>query len=80
MPAPQYAAWIAEAKTRGPTLDTAGYTTLERQTANVAPFTYRAVRPGLFDDIVSQRLAPAPGPAATGAASVQVSPRSGARP
>jgi len=61
--ASQYAAWIAAAKARGPALDVATYKVLERQSAKVAPFTYRAVQPGLFDDIVTQRLAPAPGPA-----------------
>jgi cytochrome o ubiquinol oxidase subunit 2 len=63
LPGDQYAAWIAAAKARGAALDAASYQTLERQSAKVAPFTYRAVQPGLFDDIVTQRLAPAPGPA-----------------
>jgi cytochrome o ubiquinol oxidase subunit 2 len=63
LPADQYAAWIAAAKATGPSLDAASYQVLERQSAHVAPFTYRAVRPGLFDYIVTQRQAPAPGPA-----------------
>jgi cytochrome o ubiquinol oxidase subunit 2 len=63
MPPAAYAAWIAAAKASGPALDAAAYRRLERQSANVAPFTYRAVQPGLFQDVVTQRLAPAPGPA-----------------
>jgi cytochrome o ubiquinol oxidase subunit 2 len=60
----QYAAWIAAAKANGPVLDAGGYAALSRQSANVKPFTYRAVQPGLFEAIVSQRIAPAPGPQA----------------
>jgi cytochrome o ubiquinol oxidase subunit 2 len=63
LPPARYAAWIAAAKARGPVLDAGAYTLLERQSARVAPFTYRAVQPGLFNHIVTQRLAPAPGPA-----------------
>jgi hypothetical protein len=28
----------------------------------VSPYTYRSVQPGLFDDIVEQRLPPGEGP------------------
>jgi cytochrome o ubiquinol oxidase subunit 2 len=59
----QYAAWIAATKAAGPTLDAAGYAALSRQGVNTTPFTYRAVQPGLFQAIVSQQIAPAPGPA-----------------
>jgi cytochrome o ubiquinol oxidase subunit 2 len=75
MPTAQYAAWIAAAKTGGPTLDTAGYAALARQSANVAPFTYRAVQPGLFQAIVSQQIAPAPGPPETTKADIHVFPK-----
>jgi cytochrome o ubiquinol oxidase subunit 2 len=78
LPADRYAAWIAAAKRSGPTLDAAGYRTLERQSAHVAPFTYRAVQPGLFDDVVAQRLPPGPGPASNSAGDAGVSPRTGA--
>jgi cytochrome o ubiquinol oxidase subunit 2 len=71
----QYAAWVAAAKANGPGLDTAAYTALARQSANVAPYTYSFVQPGLFQDIVTQRLPPGPGPAET-LANVHVSPKS----
>jgi cytochrome o ubiquinol oxidase subunit 2 len=72
----QYAAWIAAAKGNGPTLDAAAYAALARQSANLKPFTYRAVQPGLFQAIVSQTIAPAPGPPATANANPHVSPKS----
>jgi cytochrome o ubiquinol oxidase subunit 2 len=72
----QYAAWIAAAKKTGPTLDAAGYAALSRQSANLAPFTYRAVQPGLFQSIVSQRIAPAPGPPEKSHSQTHVFPKS----
>ena len=71
----QYAAWIAAAKAAGPTLDAAGYGALARQSAKVTPFTYRAVQPGLFQSIVSQKIAPAPGPTETPKTNIHVSPK-----
>jgi cytochrome o ubiquinol oxidase subunit II len=71
----QYAAWLAAAKAGGPGLDDASYAALARQSANLAPFTYRTVRAGLFQDIVSQRLAPGPGPAANAPTGASVSPK-----
>jgi cytochrome o ubiquinol oxidase subunit 2 len=58
----QFAAWTAGARGAGPVLDQAAYAALERQSAHVAPFTYRAVEPTLFDAIAGQKIAPAPGP------------------
>ncbi len=54
--------WVAAARARGPDLDEAEYRRLSRQSSNVAPFTYRAVSPGLYQAIVAQRLPPGPGP------------------
>ncbi len=71
----QYAAWIAAAKTSGATLDTTGYATLSRQSANLKPFTFRAVQPGLFQAIVSQQIAPAPGPPEKAHSDIHVSPK-----
>jgi cytochrome o ubiquinol oxidase subunit 2 len=71
----QYAAWIAAAKAAGPTLDTAGYAALSRQSANITPFTYRTVQPGLFQAIVSQQIAPAPGPEQKTRSNTQVFPK-----
>jgi cytochrome o ubiquinol oxidase subunit 2 len=57
-----FAAWVAAAKSAGPVLDRASYVALSRQSQDVAPFTYRAVAPGLFDQIAMQQLPPGPGP------------------
>lgn len=57
-----FAAWSARVRGAGPALDTASFTTLEKQSLNVQPFTYGSAAPGLFRDIVSQSIAPGPGP------------------
>jgi cytochrome o ubiquinol oxidase subunit 2 len=57
-----FAAWTARVKSAGPTLDTASYTALEKQSIDVRPFTYGSATPGLFQTIVNQSIAPAPGP------------------
>ena len=44
--------------------DAAAYRRLLAQTQNITPYTYRSVQPGLFDDIVEQRLPPGEGPPA----------------
>jgi len=72
----RYAAWIAAARKTGPVLDPAGYAALSRQSVNVAPYTYRAVQPGLFQAIVSQHIAPAPGPPDKAHVQIRVFPKS----
>ncbi|HEY1604531.1 MAG TPA: ubiquinol oxidase subunit II [Allosphingosinicella sp.] len=62
VPAVRFAAWTAAAKANGPVLDGPAYVALEKQSSNVAPFTYRAVAPGLFDAIVTHKLPSGPGP------------------
>jgi cytochrome o ubiquinol oxidase subunit 2 len=74
LPPTQFAAWIETARTAGPTLDPASYATLAKQSIDTTPFTYRAIEPGLFQQIVTQKLAPGPGPQ-TGRPGVNVSPR-----
>ena len=71
VPAADFAAWARRTQAAGPVLDAAAYAALSRQSSDVAPFTYRAVTPGLFDDILRLALPPAPGPAA---ATAPVSP------
>ena len=56
--------WAAATGGAGPVLDEAAYRELLRQTQDVTPYTYRSVQPGLFDDIVEQRLPPGEGPPA----------------
>lgn len=62
VPAAQFAGWAAAAKGRGPVLDPAGYGQLAKQSQNVAPYSYGAVAPGLFEAITMQKIPPAPGP------------------
>jgi cytochrome o ubiquinol oxidase subunit 2 len=63
--AEQFSAWATAADASGPVLDEAAYRDLLRQSENIKPYTYRSVRPGLFDAIVMQRLAPGDGPEPT---------------
>ncbi|MDT2022503.1 ubiquinol oxidase subunit II [Methylocella sp. CPCC 101449] len=51
--ADDYAAWIARTKATEPRLDQAAYADLAKPSRNVAPSTYSAVEPGLFDWIVA---------------------------
>jgi cytochrome o ubiquinol oxidase subunit 2 len=64
VPAEKFAAWVDATRSAGaePTLDARSYTTLARQSMDVSPFTYRAADPQLFQQIVSQKLPPGPGP------------------
>ncbi len=56
--ADKFSEWVAATRGTGPSLDANTYADLVKPSEKVAPFTYRAVTPGLFDSIVS------PGPAA----------------
>jgi cytochrome o ubiquinol oxidase subunit 2 len=74
VPADRFAAWIEATRNTGPTLDPASYAALARQSMNTTPFTFRAADPGLFQQIVTQKLPPGPGPQ-TGRADPGVLPR-----
>jgi cytochrome o ubiquinol oxidase subunit II len=52
VPAEKFAQWAAETRTDGPVLDARSYAELAKPSQAVAPFTYRAVSPGLFDGIL----------------------------
>ncbi len=65
---------VAQAKTAGPALDPPTYAELEKQSSDVKPFTYRTVEPALYEAVVAQKIAPAPGPQ-TGSPSQKVSPK-----
>ena len=61
--APQaFAGWVQAAQGSGPVLDADAYRALQVQSTKVRPYTYRSPQPGLFQDIVSQKLPPGPGP------------------
>jgi len=74
VPADQFATWIEATRKTGPTLDPATYAALARQSVIAAPFTFRAADPELFQEIVTQKLPPGPGPQ-TGRPNPSVSPR-----
>ena len=57
-----FATWVASVKAAGPTLDGPSYVALSQQSQDVAPFTYRAATPGLFEKIATCQLPPGPGP------------------
>jgi cytochrome o ubiquinol oxidase subunit 2 len=58
----QFASWIERTRNTGPTLDPASYAELARQSINTRPFTFSAVDSELFQQIVTQKLPPGPGP------------------
>jgi cytochrome o ubiquinol oxidase subunit 2 len=62
LPPGGFEAWAAQARGTGAALDVPSYQALARQSQNDRPVTYRAVQPGLFDAITSQRLPPSDGP------------------
>jgi cytochrome o ubiquinol oxidase subunit II len=62
--AQEFADWVTSTRHDGPVLDDAAYRGLLRQSQDVRPYTYRAVRAHLFDDIVGQHLPPGEGPVA----------------
>lgn len=66
----QFAQWTAATRVAGPVLDEAQYRKLLKQSQDVAPYTYRSVQAGLFDEIVEQRLPPGEGPRAAQTAAV----------
>jgi cytochrome o ubiquinol oxidase subunit II len=74
LPAERFTAWIDATRVKGPTLNPETYTALTRQSLNIPPFTYSAVEPQLFQQIVTQKLPPGPGPQ-TGRPHPSVSPR-----
>lgn len=74
LPAGDFPSWVEAARRAGPVLDAASYTQLAKQSLHTPPFTYRQADPGLFQQIVTQKLPPGPGPQA-GRPSPSVSPR-----
>ena len=64
-----FASWVDSTRKSGKMLDAAAYIDLERQSQNVAPFTYNDVAPDLFANIVSGHLPAGPGPDASMTAS-----------
>jgi cytochrome o ubiquinol oxidase subunit 2 len=53
VPAERFAQWVAATRTTGPALDAQSYASLAKPSQAIAPFTYRAVVPNLFNYILS---------------------------
>jgi cytochrome o ubiquinol oxidase subunit 2 len=53
VPAQQFEQWVTTTRNGGPVLDAQTYAELAKPSEAVAPFTYRAVAPGLFNTILS---------------------------
>jgi cytochrome o ubiquinol oxidase subunit 2 len=62
VPPAQFGQWVEATRRSGPVLDNAAYAQLAKQSVPDHPFTYRAVDPGLFAAVTTQRIPPAPGP------------------
>ena len=62
VPVDQFESWVANTRKAGPVLDSASYANLAKQSVPAAPFEFRDVEQGLFQKVVSQQLAPGPGP------------------
>jgi cytochrome o ubiquinol oxidase subunit 2 len=58
VPAENFAKWVDATRTAGPVLDAQTYADLAKPSKAVAPFTYRAVAPNLFNGILSAGLRP----------------------
>jgi cytochrome o ubiquinol oxidase subunit 2 len=56
VPAEKFAQWVAATSTTGPVLDAQSYAALAKPSQAVAPFTYRAIAPGLFSGILSAEM------------------------
>jgi cytochrome o ubiquinol oxidase subunit 2 len=54
--AKQFDDWVTETRDIGPTLDAQSYASLAKPSKAVAPFTYRAVAPNLFNGIVMSEM------------------------
>ena len=52
VPIEQFTQWVDATRSAGPALDTRSYADLAKPSEAVAPFTYHAVAPNLFDGIV----------------------------
>jgi cytochrome o ubiquinol oxidase subunit 2 len=56
--AEEFRQWVTATRGNGPTLNAENYASLAKPSEAVAPFTYRAIAPDLFDQIVMSRPAP----------------------
>jgi cytochrome o ubiquinol oxidase subunit II len=71
-----FADWVRQAQSAGPALDAAAYTQLEQQSIGDKPRTFNQPAPDLFEQIVSEKLPPGPGP--QGGEAPTITPKGGA--
>jgi cytochrome o ubiquinol oxidase subunit 2 len=65
VPAEAFKAWVSGVQGgSGPVLDQPAYETLMQQSQRVPPSTYRAIDPGIFHAVATQKIPPGPGPRA----------------
>jgi cytochrome o ubiquinol oxidase subunit II len=57
VPNDRFAQWVTDTQNTGPVLDAKAHVDLAKPSKAVAPFTYRAVTPNLFDGIVNAEMA-----------------------
>jgi len=74
VPTEQFTAWIEATRNTGPVLDAQSYAALAKQSIDANHFTFRSADPELFQQIVTQKLPPGPGPQ-TGHPDASVAPR-----
>jgi cytochrome o ubiquinol oxidase subunit II len=60
VPAESFAQWVDATRSAGPLLDAQAYADLAKPSAAVAPFSYRAVSPDLFNGILRSAMQPDP--------------------
>jgi cytochrome o ubiquinol oxidase subunit 2 len=65
VPAENFAQWVDATRGAGPELDAQAYANLAKPSKALAPFTYRAVAPGLFNGIFSAGMRPDDSPSIT---------------
>jgi cytochrome o ubiquinol oxidase subunit 2 len=56
--AEEFREWVIATRGKGPTLDPENYASLAKPSEAVAPFTYRAIAPDLFEQILKSRPTP----------------------
>ncbi len=65
VPAETFVQWVEATRSAGPELDAQAYANLAKPSKAIAPFTYRAVAPGLFNRIMSAGMRPDDSPSIT---------------
>jgi cytochrome o ubiquinol oxidase subunit 2 len=65
VPAENFAKWVDATRGAGPVLDAQTYADLAKPSKAVAPFTYRAIAPSLFNGILSAVMRPDDSPSIT---------------